>query len=173
MFLFVLGVAGLSLLITYAWWVRFRVISFRQDIYQLRGVLFDKALSLNALDDPAYRKLREHLNSIATVAEWITIPIVARYLNSGVGPKVLPQSSSPVVQELLDNTIEECASRLQHYLMFETLTGLISWPIVVGSSIQDTVSEQARKWVRRWVVSSRPKELVDWVPLSGRLGLFW
>ena len=162
-----IGMLLVSSATTYAWWVKIRVARLQQDIFQLRGTLFDRAADLRAFDDLAYIKMRAHLNSIAVVAEWITIPVMFRFLNSGVGNRVIPKSENAELQAVLDDTIEACVVRLRHYLLFETITGLLGWPLLVVNAINEAVAEQTTRWVRRWVISASPIKLMSWAP-AGR-----
>ena len=72
-FILVVSITGLFAALLYAWWVKARVLLLRHDLFEIRDGLFDKIMRLGALDDPAYRQARSHLNSMLRGAGTLNI----------------------------------------------------------------------------------------------------
>ena len=125
-----IGMMLVSLAITHAWWARVRIILLRQDLFDLRDELFSVALRLECFDDEAYRDARNHLNSVARIADTISVPLLS-YLSCGPVPeRERPRSDIPELQVAIEQTLENCALRIQRYLLRQTFTGLITLPVV-------------------------------------------
>ena len=164
----VAGMLIVSLSLSYAWWVKVRVVCLRQDIYDLRDRLFDRASDMRVLDDPAYLDVREHLNAVAASAEMITVPVLAFLLHNGVQGKPFVKSGNAELQKVIDETIELCVCRIVHYLRWETFTGIIILPIVLFDRLGTILEDQALKWVRRWLFSRSPEEIESVGRLAAR-----
>jgi len=156
-----IGMVLASLSITYAWWVRIRVINLRQDIYDIRDRLFDKALALESLSDPAYREAREHLNKVAAIVNRLSLMVLAFVLGQGrsepMGDRF--KTSNFELQHAINESLEASSSRLAHYLFRETLTGAFCSLLLIRTRVSDVVEAQLLKWSRRWVYSQSPDEM--------------
>ena len=157
MLLIFVGMMMISLALSYAWWYKVRVIRLRQDLFDARDALFDSALEMGALDDPAYRAARRHLNAIVQLADAITLPVLAFVLHRGVSRNEMLNSNNVCLQKEIDAALDRCADRLVTYLLRETFTGLIVVPILRLVRIRAVVESQARRWLRRILASDVPE----------------
>ena len=153
MVLIIVGMLAVSLALSYAWWCKVRVIRLRQDLFDMRDALFDAALEIGCLDDPAYRAVRRHFNAIAGTAGFITIPVFVFLLHRGVVKNQLLNSENSQMQKVIDSALESCANRVIVYLLKETFTGAIVLPIVRLARIGWIVEDQVRTWVVRLLAS--------------------
>lgn len=150
----ILGTAITSLALSFAWWCKVRVVDLRQDLFDIRDEMWDRAHEIGALDDTAYRAAREHLNSLARHAHEFNIPVLAYLLASepdGGYPKY-PKSDRQDVQEIVDSAIDASSTTLVHYLLRKTLAGRIGGLFFgisrVGKSASQMLDEFASVWVR-------------------------
>lgn len=157
MFLIFMGMVAISLALSYAWWCRIRVINLRQDIYDLRDSLFDAAVELEVLDDPAYQATRLHFNSIAKYADAITLPVLAYVYHLGLPENVRLKSKNPLLQQKIDATIDICAERLKGYLLRETFTGRVVLPLMRLARVGTVLEVLAKRWLVRLVASDAPE----------------
>src|SRR5437016_4841231 len=74
----------LSLAITYAWWVRFRVWILREDLFEIREDLWHAMRNSGRLDDAAYRETRSSINALIRMAPWLSLAMMFRILSGGV-----------------------------------------------------------------------------------------
>lgn len=149
----IFGTMLVSLSLTYAWWVKIRVVCLQQDLFDLRDGLFDFAADHGCLDDEAYSEARNQLNAVISGAELLTIPIVAYMLKHGAGPRETKKSSNTALQQEIDGTLKECVARIYRYLMLETFTGLFVRPVLYAVRISAIMEDQALVWIRRWLRS--------------------
>lgn len=70
------GTFLISVAVVYTAWSHVRLIFFRQDLFQVRDRLWDKARELNAFSDPAYVEARQKINDCIAAANWINAPAV-------------------------------------------------------------------------------------------------
>lgn len=112
-----LGVLMVSLATTYAWWCRVRVINLRQDIFDIRDRLFDEAVALGEVDDPAHQDARAHLNRLAT-AKIISIPVLG-YLSLGVSAAPHKKAANFKLGRAIDSALDESAKRVFAYLIHD------------------------------------------------------
>lgn len=159
-----IGTVMVSLALSYAWWTRVRVINFRQDVFDIRDELFDRAMELGALDDGAYKAARNHLNSAANTMEMVTVWGVAYYVRH-VGvvttAKEMATKNAPL-QEAICNAMEALAVRLTRYLVGETLAGRL---VTLRVS-----QKRVLLWARRWVQSEEADRVPDVDPNSSPSG---
>lgn len=152
-----IGMMMVSLAVSHAWWCRVRVISLRQDLFDLRDGVFGVAMRLECFQDPAYRDARRHLNAVARIADTISIPTVVYVLLGQIPERERPRSDNEHLQAAIDDTLERCALRIQRYLLRETFTGRIVAPAVRAIRMTSILEEQIIRWVRRWLVSAGPE----------------
>ena len=105
-----IGVLLISFVTTHAWWTVVRVVCLRLDIFDSRDRLFDVAMATDRFDDPAYRDARCHLNSVARIADSITLPMLGYLLHADLGTRERKRSENPILQEAIDETLEDCTS---------------------------------------------------------------
>lgn len=119
------GLVLLSCAITYAWWVKVRVLRLRDDLFSIRDRLFDAAESAQAFDDPAYRYARNSINSTIRLAGTLSVP-TAIYLFIKVdlrGISSRPVSGNESLQASITEALEERDGRVAKYLARETFSG--------------------------------------------------
>lgn len=155
----VFGVTLISFVTTHAWWSVVRVVRLRQDVFDIRDRLFDAAADTTAFDDPAYRDARHHLNSVARIADTISISNLGFLLHANFGQRDRPVSTNTALQEAIDASLERCTERILTYLLRETFTGLVVLPFVRMIQMTSVVEDQLARWVRRWLISSAPESL--------------
>ena len=140
--------------LTYAWWVKVRVVCLRQHIYDIRDDLFDYAAGHDCLDDEAYRETRKQLNAIAVGADLITIPVILYMLTHGHNERTLTKSENEAMQVRIDSSIEACVVRVLYYLKNETFTGVAFCQMMYLFRIGERIEEQA---IRYWTLSDSPQ----------------
>lgn len=128
------GAAMVSAALGYACWVKVRVIRLREDIFAIRNRLFDKMTDLSSHDDPAYRHIRDELNTALQIADLISIPLLAYFWHMYRHDPQPEQrrSDREQVQRGVDAARVRLRRRLASYLSRETLTGLMSQAIVAA-----------------------------------------
>jgi len=157
-----IGVTLISVGLTYALWVKMRVLALRQDIFDARDWLFDRARDLNAFDDPGYRACREYLNAICRHADdlsWSAFGYVCSNEEWKSDHKWIPDSSNADVKAAVDNAVEYSAKRVLRYLQYETLTGWVFGPVLTVMYLRRAVAEKALHVIERWIRSGSPSVL--------------
>ncbi|MGO9468808.1 MAG: hypothetical protein ACLQIB_16875 [Isosphaeraceae bacterium] len=116
----------LSLTLSYAWWIKFRVWMLRQDLFLIRDRLWDTMRSLGELDDPGHRQVRDHINAAIRLAPLFTVWTVIRIAIEG--PQSRPLSEKPIRNEAQE-ALDKAVLRISRYLLFETLSGLLFFSV--------------------------------------------
>ena len=126
-----IGAFIVSAALSYAWWIKVRVIDLRQDIFDIRDELFDQAVERGWLSDPAYRAARTRLNSMAANAHTLSVPVLdflARRVESNTHTDIKEEENVGTSDEELRGAIHDCkyrvAERLNKYIFRETLCGI-------------------------------------------------
>jgi hypothetical protein len=115
--------------IGYAYWVRLRVPGLKVDLLQIALELRQKVARLGALQDLAYQEAYQQLLSMEQLAgevSWPAMECVRAQIAAGTAssaPKT--KSSSPAVQQAVDEALEAAATRLANYLTRETISGAL------------------------------------------------
>ena len=151
------GILLVSVGLTYAWWTKVRVICLRQDIFDIRDELFDAALDLNGLGDPAYRQARERLNFAAKIADVFSLPLVTAVRSMNAPPQQEFCSSNRKLQEAINHAIASCSQRIVDYLYFETFCGMCGWMTSKVWKTNKPSPEQTGESVSQWVSSPSPE----------------
>jgi hypothetical protein len=121
----------LSFVLTYAWWVRFRVWMLREDLFAIRDGLWDAMREQGTLDDPEHRRVRDEINNLIRIAPlfsvWTVISIaIETMLEKGNFDFLTQRCDSPIVQKAREAFIR----RVSRYLLFEALSGLFFFFLV-------------------------------------------
>jgi hypothetical protein len=153
------GVCLISFSLTYAWWVKARVVCLRQDIFDIRDDLFDVALELGVLDDTAYRDARDHLNNIASAASLFSIPFFATCVSQAGESRAFDKTSNAKLQEAIDKRVRRCASRIGNYLLYETFTGWSICTLFTAVRLMEIAKQTAESSIQGWLNSSSAEEL--------------
>ena|SRR5208337_2428697 len=112
----------LSGILSYAWWLRFRVWMLRQDLFTIRDDLWDVMRQAGRLDDPTYLEMREALNALIRTAPLLSVLTVLRLVSQGTHANILIEAElEPALQEARNRTI----LRLTRYIFMETLSGIV------------------------------------------------
>ncbi len=169
-YIFLFGVFLMSFGVSYAWWMKIRVMWFRQDIYDLRDELFMACVRLRCVDDEGGRAARDHLNVLAQVASVLSIPFLANAIQLGLAEVcAIPKSKNVELDKLIESAMNRADRRIGRYLLRESLTGLI---IIPASRLMSMawVEQKFIGWVHKWR-ASRAAE--DAIRLLGRTGDRW
>lgn len=116
---------ALSSSLLYLAWAKVRVQFLRQSLYEIRGELWDTARTLGRLDDPAYCKAREHLNSMIRLCglySVTTFRIVERHARALPAPEH-PSSTSKAMQTAIDKARNASTDRIINHVMFCRASG--------------------------------------------------
>lgn len=155
------GTLMISLALSYAWWIRVRIINFRQDVFDVRDDLFVRAMELHAFEDSAYRATRDHLNKVAASADHATISVIAYLMHKGLtgSLKDRTRTSNEALQVAIDDAIEATATRLAHLLVYETATGWLVMVMSTPARLHKVAFEQTVRWTRRWILSDESEQV--------------
>lgn len=145
------GVFILSALFAYAWWVKVRVILFRQDLFEARDHLWDEARRLNCLDDPAYRYARATINTMIRIASDITVVTIALVSKDGTPSPPPPVSDNADMQAEIDKVRDYAFRRLSQYVLKDRLSG---WLVRISWRSRQTAAD-----IKRWMQSSLPARM--------------
>ena len=127
------GMAGLSAVITYAWWLRQRVWRLRGDLFVIRDEFWTEMAELGLLDDPSHRKFRDGINAVIRVAPALSILTMFRLVidvdelrHIGYDPEHFldHQVQQDTAPKVLQARWRMCC-RIASYLIVETLSGWI------------------------------------------------
>ncbi len=119
---FILACGGMSAVITYVFWMRYRVWSFRRDLFSIRDRLWSTMLERGELDDPSHRAFRLGVNALIGIAPMLTPFTLLRLLfDSGRTEALL---DLPISSEGVFAARNEVFLRVSRYIINETLTGL-------------------------------------------------
>src|SRR5688572_25994356 len=80
----IVAVAGLSVVISYAWWVRFRVWILRQDLFAIRDELWDRMHELGLLHHPDHVRTRTELNAMIWGGPYLSFFVAVKLLGDGL-----------------------------------------------------------------------------------------
>ncbi len=167
---FLFGVFLISVGVSYAWWLKLRVLWFRQDIYDLRDGLFMGAVRLECSGDPGCRASRDHLNALARIAPVLSIPFLANAIRMGICEvKAFPKSENPKVNAMIERAMRGANQRIGRYLLRETLTGLVIIPIIRLMSMA-WIEEAFEGWVYKWTESRAPEDAIPLLEKKHRMG---
>jgi|GEM_PF-5065808 len=161
MFQIYLGALLLSAVVAAAWWTRIRQMWLRQDIYDLRDELFDTMAKAGTLDDPAYRSARSHLNYVAQCAGDLSLPVFLYLLHAGVKGKAIESSENEFVQRTVQETIENCATRIVRFLVLETGAGLLMSLSALVLSLYGAMKQRFLILARRWILSLSAEQMSE------------
>jgi len=155
------GMLLISLSLSYAWWVKVRIICLKQDVFDIRDELFDTALELNALDDLAYQQARNHLNNVASTAGILSVPFILVALSQDRVPQSREKSLNQDMQNAIDAAITRCAHRIWNYLQFETIMGWFGLTVFSASKLTKLIEHKATQSIESWLYTSSPEEISE------------
>jgi hypothetical protein len=146
---FAIGMVGLSLVISYVWWLRVRLILFRQEVLDLRDALFDKAMAQGALDDPGYRDARERMNTTCRLAQYYSLPLFLYFLskvreNPALEQKIVPSRIQPTI----DDAMNQLSMVVVRHIFTRTLTGLLLRGVVAFMGFSLALNDGMTYWTR-------------------------
>lgn len=153
---FALGCLTISITLTYAWWIRVRVIMFRQNLYDIRDELFDRAADCDGLEDPAHHVARQHINNIAHTAEMFSVPLFAYHLSAGVDGGDFQErlhTDNPKLAAAIEKAMNASANAVTHYLLRRTIPGILAVAFFRMTKAGNVVESQVNKWSNRWTMS--------------------
>lgn len=147
--------ALLSLTITYAWWVRLRVWFLRQDLFNIRDVLWQQMHDSGSLGDQSYLEFRDGINSIIRIVPYLSFIVLARILFEDGGTQ---HSSGKELVEVV-NARKLVVDRLLRYMLQESVVGLAALAIVFVYQCKSLAEIQVAKWISRLIDSSSVRAL--------------
>jgi hypothetical protein len=112
----------LSAVLSYAWWIRFRVWMLRQDLFVIRDRLWDSTRSEGGLDDPEHRRVRDSINALIRIAPLLSLWTIVRIFIEGPESK---ERARPLTGSRANEALEQAVTRVSCYLLFQTISGLI------------------------------------------------
>jgi len=158
--LLIIGCLLLSLIVTYAAWVRIRVWFLRQDLLVIREDLREAMRIEGQLNYPAYREFLVGIDALIEGAPALSAGVVGRgvRLSTASSASILGEEAEAFMESFLSpepapllvrraNVL--VAVRLFKYLVFETLTGwvaILRWEIFDdgGSDVSGQLAGKAR-----------------------------
>jgi hypothetical protein len=149
----------LSLIITYAWWVHFRIWILRQDLFAIRDRLWDRMQESGQFDDPQYRATRDGINAMIRFAPYLSLRVMALVLASDTKVET---PHGPLRKEI-EEVRKRIFIRVFRYLFVETLSGLFILSIVLVFLPMNMAMKQVHKWVSR-VFDSTDVRMMDVSP---------
>ena len=148
------GVVVLSFTASYAVWSRVRVTLFRETLFAIRDRLWDVAHENCALDDPAYKQARLHLNRCIRVANWMSLSMLLSSMETARQSDTVPliESDNATMRTAIQLAQTECAKAIATYVMVWRASGWIMLVILGTRKIFQTISD-------RWVWSDAVERL--------------
>lgn len=122
---FLLACFGMSCVITYAVWLRFRVWRFRQDLFSIRDRMWAEMLADGTLDDPSHRQLRDAINALIRLAPYVSLMTMLNILitrQEVFTATLVRRNDLPAVLEARRQVVVRTAK----YLLLETISGVLS-----------------------------------------------
>jgi Fe2+ transport system protein B len=120
--------AILSSAIAYAWWVKFRVWMFREDLFAIRDRVWDTMQELGQLDDQEHRRLRAQINSLIRIAPLFSVWTVFSIMLEGVKFDLIEKRCAP---DCVQKAQTEVVQKVTRYLLLNTLSGLLVFGLIV------------------------------------------
>jgi len=126
----VLAMIGMSAVVTYLCWLRFRIWAFRQDLFSIRDRLWGEMLASGMLNDPAHRELRDGINALIRIAPLLSLITMLHILlkrqdiQAVISPQDRPAAVTMARMFVLGRTAQ--------YLIGETLSG---WVLICGFTL--------------------------------------
>jgi hypothetical protein len=155
---FLIGCFGISVVITYLCWVRFRVWSLRQDLFEIRDNLWDRMESEGRLDDPAHRELRDAINSLIRIAHFLSPLTILRILLNR--EKFSPLLALRENDELLKQTRAQVFVRVARYILLESASGWLVAVLAAAFGMYSAISNALTRRIE-WLVDSQEFQTLD------------
>lgn len=142
-----LACAGLSLSISYLWWVWWRVWVFRQDLFQIRDQLWDGMRAQGALDDPAYRECRRDINAMIRLAPVLSLFTFLKLVEI---VEADPAGRAPNVSAAVREARAAVFFRVFRFLFLESLSGLVVTGLAVAFGLNDMLNKYFLTFMERF-----------------------
>ncbi len=138
------------MVITYAWWCRFRAWILRARLFQIRDQLWDAMRAKKMLDDPTHIMMREVINSLISTAStlnWLSFLFIM-ITNKDFREFLISEPSVPEIRRAqLD--IGFC---IADFLLRMTLTGrlllMFAFVLNITSDLRRTIADVATAMAR-------------------------
>ena len=146
----ILACVGLSLSISYLWWVWWRVWIFRQDLFVIRDRLWDAVRAGGLLDDPAHRECRQDINAMIRLA-----PVLSLFTFLELFEFVEGESASrkSVVPEAVTEARTAVYLRTFHFLFLESFSGLAVLAVFATLGLGDMLRKYFYSGMEKFFVS--------------------
>ena len=142
--------AVISSVLTYAWWIHFRVWMLRQDLFEIRDDLWDEMSEKGELDDPAHRETREGINSMIRFSPYLSIRTLILIATDGAENV---QQSTDLPQAVVEAR-KAVFNRIMRFMLLETVTGLACTFLAMLVMSHSVAISQMQKWISRIFDSS-------------------
>lgn len=140
------GVFLLSLTASYVVWCRFRVMIIRQDLFEIRGDLWEAAFELDCLKDDAYQQARVSLNAMIRSAHNMSLPVLLFAVLKFDDRKLddIPKSSNPDMQKAIEDAARLSSEALLRYVI--NCRPLSGWLLVRAAVGAASIKESVSRW---------------------------
>lgn len=154
-----LGTAGLSLLTFYIGWTKFRIFCIRQDLFQIRDELWDKARDLNCFEDEGYKAARDQLNSMIRIAHKVNLPVMAYVVGSPAIKENAPITSScPQMQTAIEDAFIKTSQCITTYVVYyRPFSGLLLMNTVYTFYLAVKSAAGLSDAIASWLIGSGPR----------------
>ena len=147
--LLALGSLGLSLVLTYAFWLKVRDWRFQADVLRIRTEFQKQGGELNCLGDPAYRSLAQVLDALIENPGLVSWSAVISYSFCDVKDRTL-HTENVDLRRIVEQTRRRLAARSLGRLLYEDLLGCFFrlWlPRILAQTGQLKVERQVERYV--------------------------
>jgi len=130
----------------YLMWTKFRVTILRQKLFEIRDELWEKALKLDSLDDPAYLKIRSRFNSMIRSAHAISVPtLTVAMVQMSDQQQEYITSDNPKMQQHLEEAISDATLHILRYIVF--CRPFSGWLLIhlIGTTL--SINENVKMWL--------------------------
>jgi hypothetical protein len=142
-----LGMLLISSSLTYLWWMKFRVWKLRQQLFAVRDRLWDAMQSIDQLEHPAHRKVREGINDWIRLVPSLSVWMILQLLVEDPDRITLEDGPPQVAKAKHDAT-----QRIVSYLLLETFSGwLVMAYMTCGLFLVEWPRRRAKQLLGLWV----------------------
>lgn len=118
-----------SALISYLWWLKFRVWIFRQDLFEIRDLMWDRAKAEGLLEHPDYQSVRDKINVVIRVAPLFQAASFYFIISQTWRRQTATLPTLPLARE----TLESVAKRAMRFICYESFMGFVTLLIIKTS----------------------------------------
>ena len=146
----ILATTGLSLCLSYLWWVRWRVWIFRQDLFRIRDRLWDTARAEGLFSDSSYRECRRDVNAMIRLAPVLSL---FTFLKLFAIVDADPADQKPIAPKAVREARQAVFMRVFQFIFLESLAGLVVTGLVILFGLKDDLFQSVLNRIERFVDS--------------------